>query len=805
MFSTLSFKSAFRQLVRTPSFTIPVVLMLALALGANATILSVLVSVLFRPLPYESPNQLAAIWQKNNRGGQIQVSGPDFVDWRSRSSSFNYLAAVSNGKADLMVGGVSRHVGMAAVSQDFFRMMGVPAQYGRWPTAEEHLPGTSPVFLISHRLWAEEFGSDPQVVGRTATLDGFNAVIVGILPSGFEMPGEDQVDVYVPLEPFTDLARESRSAHNFRVFGRLAAGISLRRANDNLQAVAAQLAQEYPSDDRGLSAQAVLLRDQLVGNSKYILWLLFGAASAVLLISAANLASLNLARHASRRRELVMRLALGARLKDVLAPAAFEAALLTLLGTLCSLVLTRTILAFLTHGNIAWFRSISAQLNGSVIIYTLALGLLSGLVFSMFPAWLEYRRIGHGGLQQRDVTFSSQQTKTIQALVVVQLTATLVLFLAGGDLLLSMMHVLRRNPGFESENRAVLTVFLPRPQYDSHDVQMHFYDEVLREVQEIPEVESAGIVNKLPFSGAWTNSQFEIASDPGSSPAQAEPSADYRTVTDGYFHAMDIPILRGRAFNNTDTKDSAPVAIISASLADRYFKGKDPIGQYIRISSYDDDAPWRIIVGVAGDILHDSLEAASHPTNYIPVAQTKNPIFTRSLFVVAHVRVPTHIDRQMKEAITRVDKTAAFELHQLSDLLANTTSERAFSTYLILAYAALGVVLTIVGIIGMMSFVVSRRRSEIGIRMALGASRGRICGLVLRQSLRTASIGLVMGMLLGLAVLRLLQTQVFGISVYNPSVLVGTPIVLILLAVLASAGPAIRASNLDVSKVIQGE
>lgn len=804
MSSAFQFRSVIRQLIRNLGFTIPVLLMLSLSLGANATIFGVIHSVLFPALPYVSPDRLTAVWQTNREGARMQLSGPDFSDWKSRNTTFSHLAAFSRGTVNLKTADRSRRLAMAAISRDFFPMLGVRPLYGRWPAPEEQAPFASPVALVSHGLWVQSFGSDPAVVGRSLMLDGISARLIGIMPAGFRMPGDDAVDIYVPLELFTNLPQESRSAHNYRVFGRLADGVSAKAATQNLQHITAELAREY-SDEDGVSAEVIPLRQELAGDAQYGLWLLLGAALAVLLICAANLAIMNLARSLTRQRELAVKLALGGRGWRLVAPTIVETVILALLGTAFSLVLAKALLLILMNSNLEMLRSVPPRVSILTVLFTLLLGLAGGAVFSIAPAWWQQRKTELTGLDQVGRRSTPHRARSIQLLVALQLTVTLLLLLGGGELLLSLAHVLNRNPGFDVDQRLALNIDLPRDRYGNHNRQMVFYNQLLSEVKALPGVESAGSINKLPFSGTWTNSQFEIADMPANPGDSQGPSADYRTVSPGYFETMRIPLVRGRTFSDLDVQNSEPVAIISASEVARYFPGQDPLGKYIRISSYDDNAPWRRIIGVVGDVLHDNLLGGPSPTNYIPVAQTQNPIFTRSFFLVVQAGAAGIDANVLQQAVARVDAQAEVEVHSLKELIGETTKSRAFATYLVLGYAGLALLVTITGIVGLTSFLVSRRRAEIGIRMALGSSRAGIRILILKQSLAIAMAGTVLGMLSGLGFLRLLQAQVFGISVYNPWILLVTPVALLAVALLASLGPAITASKIDPLQAIRSE
>jgi len=796
------YRTAVRQLWRTPGFTLPTLCLLALTLGANATVFSVMNAVLFGRLPYADPDRLTAVWQQNRNGLRAQLSGPDFLDWRSRNHSFQHMSAVSSDAVNLVTNDGAHHVAMEAVSEDFFPMIGVPAEYGRWPSQSEHSFGSAPVLVISHRLWAQEFGSDPSVVGRSVLVNGLQARVVGIMPTHFVMPGDDSIDVYAPLELFTDLSHESRTSHNFQVIARLSPRTSIAQANREMRSIAGVLSREYPNEEDGTSAEIVSLRNQIAGDTRASLWLLVASSLALLLIGTANLAGMNVARYAARECDVLVRLALGGRGWQLLSRPIVESFVLAALGTGLGLALGDLILVLLSKFKADLPQSAPPTLNLTIAGLTFVLALGSCILFSVLPAVRQCYSTSLQGLQQPQGTSSRRQARMGRILVPLQLAITLVLLLACGDLLLSLRNIVHRSPGFSTEHRTVLTVYLPEARYRSHTAEMQFYDRLLQQASTIHEIRAIGTVNKLPFSGSWTNSAFEIRGRTSTAPSE-QPYADYRTVSPGYFSAMGIPMLAGRAFSDSENESGAPVAIISAAEAKLYFSGADPIGQYIRISSYDDNAPWRVVVGVVRDVLHSDLMGNPSPTNYIPTSQTQNPAFTRSFFVVVEGANESGLGKTLATIVRQIDPAVSVEDHELGDLVGKTIERRQLATYMLLGYATLALIATLVGVAGLMSFVVVCRTQEIGVQMALGATRRNIATQVLKRALVISFIGLLGGIGIGLTVLRVLQSSVFGISVFDPLIMVTIPIVLLVVAVLAAAAPAMRAAKIDPVQAIR--
>jgi putative ABC transport system permease protein len=783
---------AIRLLFKNPGFTAAVLITLGLGIGANAAVFTILNAVLLRPLPYAEPGRLVRIWESNPQRGWPTFSGsqPNFLDWRAQSVSFERLAASTTRPLNLTGGGEAERIPGMAVTHDFFPMLGVRPEIGRGFLPEEDAPGHGErVVLMTHGLWQRRFGGDPGIVGRTILLNDAPHTVIGIVPEFYWRPYE----LFVPLRP--DPA-EDRSDHRLSVYGRLKPGVAPQQAQAELAGVAERLARQYPASNGGWTVTLSSFYDWIVpAESRRGLYVLLGAVALVLLIACANVASLLLARAAGRRREIAFRAALGASRARLVRQLLAESLLLGALGGGLGLLLAQWGIDVLgVAGGMAVPRADEISLDHNVLLFTLGLSLLTGLLFGLAPALQATRVDFHATLKEGAAGGVTRQ-RARSALVVAEVALSLVLLVGVGLLLRSLAALLDAPPGFDTKNLLTASINLPGTRYPSEKEFLAFHDRLRERLSGMPGVVSVSETSGLPMDGNMT--AMEVHVDGAPVPADGQhPSAQWRLVSPGYFRTMGIAIRRGRDLNEQDLDPKTRAlrgAVISETLARRCWPGQDPIGRPFRPWSASN--PPVTVVGVADDVRLYSLDETPYSAVYLNLnAGTWNPM---------QIAVRTAGDPRAFAAVLRGEVRTldpgvpVAQVLTMDELIGQSTAPRRFTMTLLAIFAAVALLLAGVGLFGLMAFLVAQGTHDIGIRMALGARRRDIFGLVVGRGMVLTSLGIAAGVVGALALTRLMSSMLFGVGARDPLTLTVTVLVLGLVALAACLIPARRAGRVD--------
>ena len=787
-----------RMLRKNPGFSLIAILTLGLGIGANTAIFSVVNAVLLRSLPYPQAGQLVMVWQGGQRGepGRMPLSPPELMDYRAQQQIFQHLAAHTMADANLSGSGEPERLRAAVVSQDWFGVLSVRPSAGRVFVPEEHQPGQNNSVVISHDLWQRRFGGDTNLVGRSILLNGRARTIVGIMPAGFRFPVE--AELWLPLA-FTpeQLSPGFRSRHYLNAIARRKNGVMLAQAQEGMRAIAARFPNEGPN---GMPVRLIGMREQLVGQVKTPLYVLLAAVGFVLLIACANVGNLLLTRASARQAEMAIRQALGAGRVRLARQLLIESVTLALLGGLLGLTLAWwevNALAAPMTGLVP--RAEEIRVDGHVLTFTFALAMLSGLLFGLAPA-LKMGQQSNAGLSEALkygakglIGLSRQRTRS--ALVVAQVALALVLLTGAGLLLRSFYRLTQVNPGFNPAQALTADVSLPFGRYNNAVSQTAFFQQLVTHLQTMPEIQSAGIVSDLPLSGMNADRSFTHEGIPTAEQQRHPPSADYRHCSPDYFQAIGIPLLRGRIFTGQDVPNAEPVAIINETLARQIWPNEDAIGKRIAFFAPRGLEPWRVVVGVVGDVKHRGLNMETRPEIYVPYAQV--PIGTMTL-VVRTAGDPTIVTPSIRNAVRALDTDLPlFNVRLLDRLCAESIAPQRFQMWLLGSFAILALLLAALGIYGVLSYSVSQRTHEIGLRLALGAQTSDVLRMILQQALILTLLGVAIGWLAASALLRLMRSLLFGVSPSDPLTFIAIAFLLTVVALLACWMPARRATQID--------
>ncbi|MBA3963961.1 MAG: ABC transporter permease [Chthoniobacterales bacterium] len=794
------FTYAFRMLVKSPAFSAIAIITLALGIGANSAIFSVVNTVLLRPLPFKNPEQLVMLWAHNAASPRDKdvASIPDFLDYQQQSRSFSALAAYTRAGAILNRGNDSQELEGLAITPGVFDVLRVQPILGRAFTKDDDKTGAPLVVVITHSLWQRAFGGDPKIVGQQILFSGRSYTVLGVMPPGWRYPIEGTpIDYVVPLIPMVPQEVNSRGGHFATVLGRLKPGVTTKAAEAEMNAISSRLAQQFPDTDLDRIISIVGMHEDVVGEIRQALLVMLGAVVLVLLIACANVANLLLARAAARSREIAIRAALGAGRGRIVRQLLAESLLLALLGGCGGLVLAWWGVDLLrVMGPQDLPRVGEIGISSSVCAFTFALCVLSTLVFGLVPALQISRSDVSQALQQgAKGSTSGQGNRARSALVIAQVALSLLLLAGAGLLIKSFLQLRATNPGFDPARAVIADISLPRLHYSEADKQIRFFDQLMPKLAALPGLEAVGGVNPLPFSGNSRGSSFIIAGQ--SSLAKGEhPGASHLTVKPDYFRAMNIPLLAGRAFNERDNETAPKVIMVNAAFAKKFLPNENPIGHQIVIDRDDPNPPAWEIIGVVGDTHHDTLKEAPEPEFYVPFPQ--NP--ERRVYLVLRTASPnlTGLDSAVARAIHGIDPDVYLpRLRPLSSLLSESLAAPRFDMLLLAIFASVAMALAAIGIYGVIAYSVTQRTKEIGIRMALGAQRRDMLRMILRQSLTMVGIGLTIGLLAAFLGTRLLKSLLYGVSA-NDLTIYGTVVLLLsAAALLASYIPARRAMKVN--------
>src|SRR5262245_5485740 len=792
-----------RMLMKHPGFTLIAALTLALGIGANTAIFSVINTVLLKPLPYAESEHLVAVWEVRKNGARGSVSFPNFADWRAQNGVFERIAVYRESAMALTGVGEPANLRVIITTPDLFPLLGASPQLGRSFLPEEEKAGHR-VVVLGQGAWRKHFGADPNLVGRQIMLDGKAFIVAGVMPAGFDFPVKTEpTDLWVSAaissereSPYDEPMNESRSAHTYEAVARLKPGVTLAAARADLETVMGRVRAQYPDGFANDHTAMQPYLNDLVGDAEWALLVLFGAVGMVLLIACANVANLLLARGVARQRELALRTALGATRWRIVRQLGAESLLLASLGGLAALALAMwgvDLLKALSPENLP--RAQDVRLDGSVLIFTLLLSLLTGVIFGLIPALRAARTdlnemLNEGGRSGEGL----RRNRLRGALVVAEVALSLVLLVGAGLLINSFARLTRVDPGFDPHQVLTLQVDLPDSRYGKPEQSVNFNRELLKRIEALPGVRSAAMVFKLPLGGSDASTTIQIEGQP-TDKNRYQPAGG-RIATPGYFRTLGIPFISGRDFTERDDLKAPPVIIINETLAQRYFPNQDPIGKHMNPGvSVDGLPPWREVVGVTRSVRHRGLDQEPRPEYYLPHAQT--PDFSL-VTVVRAAGDPLAIVGAVRNEVRSLDSELLVDrVKTLDQYLAESVAQPRFNTLLLALFAGAALILTVIGLYGVMSYSVAQRTREIGVRVALGAQTGDVLRLIVGQGMKLTLLGVAIGLVASLALTRLMKSLLFGVSPTDPLSFAGIALLLTAVALLACWAPARRAAKVD--------
>ena len=799
------FRFALRMLAKRPGFALIATLTLALGIGANSAIFSVIDAVLLHPLPFPKPNQLVAVWSRvsHEKLEKETESIPDYVDLRDQSQTLSALAAFTRTGAVLNGTEEARQIYGVAITSDIFPTLGVLPARGRFYTREDDKIDARVVVLTDY-AWKTYFNSDPNIVGKQISLSWRSYSVLGVMPPGFQFPVEgERAEYLIPLHPLVPEAVNNRDSHFVRMVGRMKQGVTVQQCDVEVKTIAARLEKQYPRSNAGRSERVYLLHDDIVGDVRPALITILTAVAFVLLIACANIGNLLLARATARQREIAIRTALGASRARLVWQLLGEGFLLSIFGAAAGLLIAWWGIDLLrAFGPQDVPRLGEVAINAPVFSFTFVAAIFSTLVFALVPALQVTRPNVNESLQEGSRGAVGPGSHHLRRLLVIAQVALSLLLLAGAGLLIkSFANLSSTKPGFDPQHALVAELVLPKAKYPEPEKHRQFFEQVMPKLRALPGVDAAGAAFPMPFSNNDWGSTFSIAGQPPRAPGQ-ELEASHLTTTPDYFRAMRTPLLRGRVFNSRDTKDSPPVVIVNEVLAQRCFPGGNAIGQQIILLHGDNSqpsnqpSPPKEIVGVVGSSRHESLAIQPLPEFYIPAAQ--DPERRMDIVIRTAGANSAGLQASLRNIVHEFDKDLFVPtLEPLEKHIGVTLAQPRFNMMLLGTFAGVAMTLAAIGIYGVIAYSVAQRTREFGIRMALGAQRRDMLQMILRQSLSVVAIGLVIGLVAALALTRLMASLLYGVSAHDFSIYVLVLFVLSAAALFASYLPARRAMNVD--------
>ena len=798
----------FRMLKSSPVFSLVAILALALGIGANTMIFSVVNALLLKPLPFAKSEQLTSVMVRDPETGALYgaYSYPNFADVRDRNHVFEKVSAYNGSTSFLQSGDEPEKIQGAAVSWNLFELLKVKPALGRTFTSDEEKEG-GPFIVLGYNLWQARFGADPAIIGKQLPMDGKQVTVLGIMPPGFKFPivGHD-VDYWRPLAASIPKgALTARGAVFLGVVARLRDGVSLGQAQAEMSTLSTALSAEYPNEDPGMNIAVIASQDLLVRRIRPALLVLLGAVGFVLLIACANVANLLLARATVRKREIAIRSAMGASRWRVIRQLLTESLLLSMLGAVAGLLLALwgiDVLVAASPADIPRFGQIG--LDANVLGFTAILATVTGILFGLAPAVTASGADINETLKDatRGMTGGLHRNRIRSAMVVSEIALSLILLVGAGLLIQSFRRLMNVSPGFNSDGVLTAALAVEPTRYPENKSRIEVFHQTLERVKATPGVAAAGVVYPLPLGGSAEVFTFDIGGRPPYQPGE-EPIADRRCISGDYFRAMGIPIRSGRTFEDADRAESQQVVIINETLARRYFSGLNPIGQHL-IPGEGSVPIDREIVGVVGDVRHQSLESETSPEYYVPYTQTEVDDLTLVLRTAGGN--PAAIAPTLHDDIRAIDRGIPFyNVKTMNQLLSESNARRGFNTVLLAGFALLALVLAGIGIYGVMSYSVIQRTREIGIRMALGAQSKDVLSLIIRQGVVLAVVGLAVGLTSSLFITRVMSSLVFGVSTTDPMTYVFVALLLFVIVVAACYLPARRAARTDPTEALRCE
>ena len=791
----------FRLLLKRPAFTGVAVIALALGIGANTAIFSVVNAVLLRTLPYTDPDRLVMVWEANPRGNQRNVVSPaNFLDWRDQNTVFEQMAMFVDTRFNLNGTDEPEELPTQIADVNLFTVLGATPLMGRTFIQQDSVAGTDNVTILSRGLWQRRFAGDPEIIGKTIALNGENFTIVGVMPAGFQMFVKQGSQIGKPVDlwlPWTyNPQARIRRGRSWMTVARLKPGVSLEQAQSEMSSIAARFEQQYPEFNKGWGVNVVSLRDQFVGDIKPALLVLLAAVGFVLLIACANVANLLLARAATRQKEIAIRIALGAGRWRVIRQLLTESVLLSIVGGAAGLLLalwgTELLLAL---GPRDLLGIDSVGIDRRVLLFTAAVSMITGLVFGVVPAVSASRTNLNETLKEggRDRSGGGRSRRLRSAFVVVEVALALVLLIGSGLMIRSLWRLQAVDPGFNSSNLLTARLLLPGSRYGQDSQRTAFFKQLVERLQALPGVRTATAIDAMPLGGPGSATGFTISGKP--KPAAGEvPVCDVRVIEPNYFEAIGVPLLMGRTFSEREATEVSRVVIINKALSDRYFPGEEALGKKIAISMSENPVPSEI-VGIVADAKYAGLDRETRPMAYWPHPELARSSMT---LIVRAESDPLALSSALRREVQAMDKDQPIaDVRTMEQMVNDSIARTRFSAFLLAVFAGVAMALAAVGIYGVMAYSVEQRTHEIGIRMALGADRGDVVAMVVRQGMTLAAVGVAIGLVSAFALTRFLSTLLYQVSVTDAGSFASVSIALAAVALVASLIPAYRATKVD--------
>ena len=796
-----------RMLLKNPGFTAVAIFSLALGIGANTAVFSVVNAVLLKSLPYQNPESIVLVWGEDKAAGDSreQVSATDVADWRTRNHVFEEITTFGSVRPSLTGAGEPQRIAGAQVGDGFFTVMHAKPLLGRVFTLEEQEDGKDYVVVLGYGLWQRQFGGDPNVVGKTMMLSGRPHTVIGVMPADFQSLPTGLIDA--PAEFYRPVAEppdeKQRASRHLRAIARLKPGVTLEQAQSEMDLIARQLTQEHPTTNAGGGVHLVLLREDLIGRVRPALLMLFGAVAFVLLIACANVGNLLLARSTARHKEIAIRAALGAGRNRLVRQFLTESLLLSIAGGVFGILVAVWGASLLEAASAKVLPVLGhIEVDATVLAFTALVSVLTGVLFGIVPAWRASRpdlneTLSDGG---RHSGAASTRSPLRSALVVAEVALALVLLICAGLLIKSVMRLRDVDPGFKPDHVVTMNVWLPSAKYPKAPDWNSFFHRMIDRIEALPGVEAAAVTSVLPISDNWDRRTIEVEGQP-KGPGE-NPDIDNYIITPNYLRALSIPLLQGRPLTAQDTANAPLAVMISETMARKLWPGLDPIGK--RVCFYNsnpaEQRPWRTVVGVVRDVKQYGLDTTGTMAMYETLDQFPTTAVT---LVVRTATDPASMVAAIRREILALDKDqAVFNIATMEQWVADNIALRRFSMFLLGLFASLALILAAVGIYGVIAQSVSQRTHEIGIRMALGAQARDVLKLVVRQGMSLTVVGIVVGLAGAFALTRLLANLLFGVGTTDPSTFVWIPVLLAAVSFLACYIPARRAAKLDPIKAL---
>jgi predicted permease len=795
MFQDLRF--GLRMLLKKPGFTLMTVLMLALGIGANTAIFSVVNGVLLKPLPYNAPEELIRVFESSQSQPKFPMALGNFQDYREQNTTLSGLALYTQQDVELAQDDNPERLTALGITSGFFELLGVQPLLGREFQREDELPSQNAGIILSHRLWQQRFNGDPGIVGKPLTLSGRLFTIIGVMPAGVQHVGGDyrstphgeNIDVWWPLElP----PQAGRNAHFCNAIGRLKSGVSATEALTDFNIIAERLAQQFPNSNRLWRIAMQPLHEELVGRTRTTLWVLLGTVFFVLLIACVNVANLLLARATAREREMAVRAALGAGRRRIIRQLLTESLLLSTLGSACGILLAKwAIDALRLFGPQQLPRLQAVSIDGQILLFTLALTLLTSVLFGLAPA-LQSGRINLNEMLKeggRSGTGGRRQRRLRNALVIVEVALALVLLVGAGLLMRSFWKLQQADPGFQAGQVLTTSLTLPGARYGERPKIAAFQEQLLERIAALPDVQVVGLTSDLPWTGYDENASFNI--EGRTSSPDDRPSARYHFVSPDYFRAISVPLLEGRFFNAADRQDAPLVVLINQSFATRYWPGENAVSKRFTFSSQPKEKDWFTVVGVVGDVKDSPTSVAAAPALYWSMLQ-QTP---RQMIVAVRTNAePLRLVEALRNEVRALDQNLPLaDVRTLTTVATSAVANQRFTLWMVGLFALIALILAAVGIYGVLSYLVAQRRQEIAVRLALGAQTSDVLRLVIGQGMTLALSGVALGVVGAFALTRLMQKLLYGVSTTDPWTFIVIALLLIIVALLACWIPAYRA------------